>query len=177
MYIPFYHIIIIDICRLNKDRHDVRLFYCRNKGLIYAIGMIGKYYGSRSRKGVFNRGIDFLSKNLEINGGAVSKSELRRLARPNHKKDHTLKIPDRSVEILQGIIQYIDYPQDSCVHKLCREMNRMCLQRKNVQIYHCYIHMIGELITQLNRVIGNLDPNSRAFQISTALIGDQRLCR
>ena len=161
---------------LTKEQKDVRLFYCRNKGLIYAIGKIGEYYGSRCRKGIFNRGIDFLSKNLEINGERVSKSELRSLARPNRKKDKSLKIPDRSVEILHAIIQYIDYPHDSCVRRQCKEMNRICLQKKNVNIYHCHIHLIGELITQLDRVAGNLHPLSKAFQLSMALTGNNRLC-
>ena len=118
----FYHKIPIKVCQLNKGRKDSRLFYCRNKGLIYAIGKIGEYHGVRCRKGVFRRGIDFLSKNMEIKGGKVSKSELRRLVRPNSKKDHSLKLPDRSVEILQSIIEYIDYPHDSSVHEKCREI-------------------------------------------------------
>lgn len=171
-----YQNIRIGICRLNKAQNDVRLFYCRNKGLIYAIGKIGEYYGPRRRKGIFNRGIDFLSKNLEINGEPVTKSELRRLAKPNSKRDHTLKIPYRSVEIMLGIIQYLDYPQDSCVHKKCRDMNRKCLKKKQVLEYLCYIHLVGELITQLNRVVGNLDPHSDAFQLSMALTENHKLC-
>ena len=150
----FYHKIPIKVCQLNKGRKDSRLFYCRNKGLIYAIGKIGEYHGVRCRKGVFRRGIDFLSKNMEIKGGKVSKSELRRLVRPNSKKDHSLKLPDRSVEILQSIIEYIDYPHDSSVHE----------------------YMIGDLITQLNRVVGNLSSQSEAYQIIIALTENHKIC-
>lgn len=174
--INMYHIIKIGVCKLNKDHNDVRLFYCRNKGLIYAIGKIGEYYGPRCRKGIFNRGIDFLSKNLEIYGEPVSKSELRSLARPNRKKDHTLRIPDRSVEILEAIIQYLDNHQESSVHLRCKERNRLCLQRKNVKEYLCYPYLIGELIVQLNRVVGNLHPQSEVYQIAMALIGNYKIC-
>lgn len=172
----FYHKIPIKVCQLNKGRKDSRLFYCRNKGLIYAIGKIGEYHGVRCRKGVFRRGIDFLSKNMEIKGGKVSKSELRRLVRPNSKKDHSLKLPDRSVEILQSIIEYIDYPHDSSVHEKCREMNRFCLNRRKVKDYHCYEYMIGDLITQLNRVVGNLSSQSEAYQIIIALTENHKIC-
>lgn len=172
----FYHKIPIKVCQLNKGRNDSRLFYCRNKGLIYAIGKIGEYYGVRCQKSVYKRGIDFLSKNMEIKGGTVSKSELRRLVRPNSKKDHSLKLPDRSVEILHTIIKYIDYPHDSIVHEKCREMNHFCLKRRKVKVYHCYEYMIGDLITQLNRIVGNLSSQSKAYQIIIALTENHKIC-
>ena len=69
----FYHKIPIKVCQLNKRGNDSRLFYCRNKGLIYAIGKIGEYYGVRCPKSVYKRGIDFLSKTWRLKGELYQK--------------------------------------------------------------------------------------------------------
>lgn len=83
---------------------------------------------------------------------------------------------NKAVEILQAIIEYIDYPHDSSVHEKCREMNRFCLNRRKVKVYHCYEYMIGDLITQLNRVVGNLSSQSKAYQIIIALTENHKIC-
>jgi len=113
---------------------------------------------------------------MEIKMGTVSKSELRKLVRPNSKKDYSLKLPKRSVEILQEVIEYIDFPHDSSVHEKCREMNRFCLKRRKVKVYHCYEYLIGNLITQLNRVVCNLSSQSKASQIIIALTENHKVC-
>ena len=72
-----YSFIPIRICHLNDGNNDYRLSYCTNKGLIYAIGQIGKYRGvQKPRRSSYKIGLDYLATNLEINGEPVSRNEI-----------------------------------------------------------------------------------------------------
>lgn len=172
-----YNKIPIFICKLNKNKSDQRLFYCTNKGLIYAIGLIGICHGERLRKSAYKRGLDFLSKNLRVDNHHVSKSEIKRLVRPNCRALHALILPIRAKQILDGISDYIDYPEKSYIHDECRKMNRICLGKKNICTYYCYEYLIRDLIKQLDRISGNLKEGSLAKRIADNLIDNTKLCR
>lgn len=173
----FYHKIPIWICRLNKNKPDHRICYCTNKGLIYAIGLIGEYRGERTRKSSYKRGLDYLSKSLHVDGHRVSKSEIKRLVRPNCRKLHMLILPIRAKQIMEGIVNYIDYPENSIPHSRCKEMNHFCLAPKQVRAYCCYDYLIGDLIKQLDRISGNLKHGSFAATLSAELTGNRKMCR
>ena len=48
------------LCKLSKSNPNLQLSYCKNRGLIHAISLIGKYKGFQSRKSAYKRGIDYL---------------------------------------------------------------------------------------------------------------------
>ena len=56
-------------------------------------------------------------------------------------------------------------------------MAELYAKRRKAKIPFCYRHLIGELIPQLNCVLGNLDPNSKAHRIAMALTNNGRICK
>ena len=118
---------------------------------------------------------DFSNKKLD--NFSNDRFGIKCIIRPNRKKKHALKLPDRTVEIIEAIVALVDFPIDCMAHKNCREMAELYAKRRKAKIPFCYRHLIGELIPQLNCVLGNLDPNSKAHRIAMALTNNGRICK
>ena len=76
----------IRITRYNKIHYkesynDKRIDYCKNRGLIYAITLIGHFYGKDPKKSAYKNGIIYLQEKLneEENLPKVSKAEIKLL--------------------------------------------------------------------------------------------------
>lgn len=170
----FYQQVPISISKLRRANPNLKISYCENEGLKAAIELIGEYRGEISGKTAYKRGLNYLSQNLRVKGGKVSKSEIKRLIRPNCRWLHLLILPSRANEILEGIANYVDYPDNGSPHIICRGYNRAFLGKKNV--YLCYHYLIDGLLKQLNLIVGGLKSDSNFYQIAQGLINNQRIC-
>lgn len=172
----FYPYAFIPLCRFNKLNPNLRLSYCTNEGLRKAIELIGENRGEISKKSLYKRGINYLSQNLQVDNKKVSKSEIKRLVRPNCRRLHLLVLPMRSVQILEGIVQYVDCPENGCAHMQCRECNHSYLDEKHARTFICYNYLIDDLLRQLNLILGNLNPNAVFMKIAQDLVANAKLC-
>ena len=172
----FYQQVPISISKLRKANPHLQISYSKNKGLKSTIELIGEYRGEISGKTAYKRGLNYLSQNLRVNGERVSKSEIKRLIRPNCRWLHLLILPTRANEIVEGIANYVDYPDNGSPHIMCRKCNRSCLETKNVNVYMCYHYLIDDLLKQLNLIIGGIRNDTIFFRIAQELINNARIC-
>lgn len=116
----------IRIARYNKihyetEEFDKRIYYCKNRGLIYAIALIGHYHVSNPKISAYKNGIIYLQK--RINGAEgyqyVSKAEIKAAMRPCNKRKHTLKIPVDIERIIENTVEIIH--SIPTLHQQCKE--------------------------------------------------------
>lgn len=167
----------LHLCKMKLDGE--RFGYCKNKGLIYAIAQIGLYRSTKKKKSAYKRGIDFICEAYkEQNKEGLSKTEVRRLLRPNCNRKQCLKIPERAVKILDCISFYIDNPSDGTPRDNCAEMK--CLFCKKIQRnslhLHCYYYLVYELVRQFRAVEGRMDHNSIIYDIFKQIENHPKKC-
>lgn len=171
-YIP----IPLRICKYAKDNPGHHLSYCKNKGLLYAISLIGTYRGAQSRKSAYKRGVDYLYEAMNKhpeNYFHISKTEIRRLIYPSNKKKHCLNLPFRSIEILQAVVQYIDNPSDSVCRINCKEMRRIQCNKRNIPGNSCFGYLVHDLREQLAVLKGSMDEESKMREIAEFLLEER----
>jgi hypothetical protein len=151
--------------------------YCKNKGLIYAIALIGFYRSPRKKKSVYKRGIDFICNAYEeLYHEGLSKTEVRRLLRPHDKKHQCLKIPKKTLQILDCITSYIDIPSDGSPHKKCTEMKCAFCEKVQQQYLCCYYYLVYDMVKKIRSIEGSLDHNSLIYNIFKQIEYHQKKC-
>lgn len=160
-----------------KDgKNDRRIGYCKNRGLIYVITLIGHYHVKNPQKSAYKNGIIFLQEKLneDDNLSYISKAEIKRAMRPNLKRKNSLKIPVEMDRIVSKAIDIIHSIQD--LHKQCRTMNHAYANLNNVRHLQCYRFLIGSLIWNLDVIHGAIVDNSPLRDLYNTLCGNHRLC-
>lgn len=172
----------IRIARYNKIHYktresDKRISYCKNRGLIYAIALIGHYHVSNPKISAYKNGIIYLQK--RINGAEgyryVSKAEIKAAMRPCNKRKHTLKIPVDIERIIENTVEIIHLIPT--LHQQCKEMNHVYADLENVLHLQCYHFLIGSLLTNMATIHGAFEDNSSVKTIYNNLSGNHSLCR
>lgn len=163
----------IRLCKLSKENPNLRLSFCINKGLLYAISLIGEYKGFHSKKSSYKRGIDYLyyvlNKDSRIKNH-VSKTEIRRLIYPSNKRRHCLKIPLNTIPILETIVSYVDNPSDNTCRSKCREMRQFRCKLNGITSLDCYGYLIKELREQLFLLRDGLEDNADLRKIAEYIL-------
>lgn len=172
----------IRIVRYNKIHYktgefDKRISYCKNRGLIYAIALIGHYHVSNPKISAYKNGIIYLQKRLNGAEGYryVSKAEIKAAMRPCNKRKHTLKIPVDIERIIENTVEIIH--SIPALHQQCKERNHVYADFENVQHLQCYQFLIVSLIKNLDMIHGALDENAPVKELYNTLSANHRLCR
>lgn len=172
----------IRIARYNKIHYkageiDKRISYCKNRGLIYAITLIGRYHVNNPKKSAYKNGIVYLQKRInEVECYRyVSKAEIKAAMRPCNKRKHTLKIPVNIEKIIENTVEIIH--SISALHQQCKEMNHVYADFDNVKHLQCYHFLIDSLIKNLDMIHGALDENAPVKELYNNLSANHRLCR
>jgi len=171
-YIP----IPLRICQYAKKNPGKHLSYCKNKGLLYAISLIGTYRGAQSRKSAYKRGVDYLYYVINRDSERyfhISKTEIRRLIYPSNKRKHRLNLPFRSIEILKTVIRYIDNPSDSICRMKCKEMRVLQCKKYNIPGNSCLGYLVHDLRTQLAILKDRMDKESKMREITDFLLDER----
>lgn len=169
-YIP----IPLRICRYAKDNPGKHLSYCKNRGLLYAISLIGTYRGAQSHKSAYKKGVDYLYEVINKDHYFhISKTEIRRLIYPSKKKKHCLYLPFRSIEILRAVINYIDEPSDSVCRVRCKEMRVIQCKKRNIPGNTCLGYLVHELREQLVILRGSMDEESKIREIADFILEER----
>ena len=137
----------IRLCCLSKENPRLHLSYCKNKGLLHAVSLIGEYKGLHSRKSSYKRGIDYLYIALNMDKDMryhISKTEIRRLIYPCNKRKHCLKVPFNTIFILNKIVEYVDNPLHSQCHIRCKEMKDFYCKDGNRTDNKCFAYLVKE---------------------------------
>lgn len=172
----FQRINILRINRIRLKNGDKRIGYCTNRGLIYAIKLIGIYYCKDKNNKPYKNGINYVKNYLdEIRHVYVSKAEIKSAMRPCRKRKHMLKISDNICEIVNAVKELID--NKDLAHWRCIEKNNEYARIYNVNRLGCYQHLVGNLINQLRIIEGALTKDSNVYNIYKELEGYWRLCK
>lgn len=170
------------IARYNKihykeGNNDKRLSYCKNRGLIYAITLIGRYHVNNPKKSAYKNGIVYLQKriNKDESYRYVSKAEIKAAMRPCNKRKHTLKIPADIERIIENTVEIIH--SIPTLHQQCKEMNHVYADFENVQHLQCYHFLIDSLINNMSAIHGAFRDNAPVKDLYNSLSGNHRLCR
>lgn len=167
----------IRLCELSKENPKLRLSYCRNKGLLHAISLLGEHRGGHTKKSSYKRGIDYLYRVLNNDDNKmnhVSKTEIRRLIYPCNKRKHCLKIPLNTIPIIEAIVNYIDNPSENSCRTKCRAMRQYRSRLDGVTSINCYGYLIKELREQLFLLRSSIDENSELYKIAEYILNDSR---
>lgn len=165
----------IRLCYLSKQNPELSLSYCRNKGLLYAISLLGEYRGAHSRKSAYKRGIDFLYHviNSEHRMTHVSKTEIKRLIYPCNKRRHCLKVPINTIQILEAIVMYIDNPRDGVCRSKCKAMRDYQCNKDNIRSHNCYAYIVKELRSQLFLLRESMEEDSELLKITDYILRNE----
>lgn len=165
----------LHLCKMELEKNQCE--YCKNKGLIYAVAQIGLYRSIKNKKSIYKRGIDFICEAYEQQyHEGLSKTEVRRLLRPNCKRKHCLKIPKKTIKILECISQYIDNPADGTPHNNCAEMKCVFSKKIQQESLHCYYYLVYDLVKQFRAVEGRIDKNSLIYDIFKQIENHPKTC-
>ena len=164
------------LCRLKIKGRNVG--YCKNQGLIDAITFIGEYRAPYEKnKSPYMRGVDFIRNAYERNYNEwISKAEIKRLMRPNYKRLHLLKIPSRTIKILECIALHIDFPTDCLSRKHCMEKKTEFCHNNNINSICCYRYLAYNLYVQLEEIEGLLDQKSIIYSIYKEIEDNKKNC-
>lgn len=172
----------IGIARYNKihykeGNNDKRISFCKNRGLIYAITLIGRHYVSIPKKSPYKNGIVYLQKVINGTEGQryISKAEIKTAMRPYRKRKHSLKIPVDIETIVMNTVEIIH--STTTLHKQCVEMNHVYAEQNKVNHLHCYRFLIGPLIKHLDIIHGAFDEKAPIKDLYNSLNGYHRLCK
>ena len=172
----------IKIARYNKihykeGHNDRRISFCKNRGLIYAITLIGRHYVSAPKKSPYKNGIIYLQKviNDVEEQRYISKSEIRTAMRPFRKRKHMLKVPVDIETIVMNTIEIIH--SMPALHEQCAEMNHVYVGLNNVKQLQCYRFLIGPLIKHLDIIHGAIADNAPLRDLYNSLFSNHRLCK
>lgn len=163
---------------LCKTRVDGRwLCYCRNKGLIYAIAQIGYYKAPYEKKSVYKRGLDYVcSLYWKQYNEKLSKQEVRRLLRPDDRKNHRLIISKKTLNILECISSCVDFPINGLTHWNCMTMrNNYCKKIQRPEL-HCHYYLVFNLVSHLRSLEGKMDHNSDLYRIYRQIENHPKKC-
>lgn len=177
----------IRIARYNRIHYkegnkDKRIGYCKNRGLIYAITLIGHHHVKDPKKSAYKNGIIYLQEKLNENRTDaannqhhISKAEIRAAMRPHSKRKHSLKIPMDIERIVNKTTEVVS--STPAIHNKCREMNHSYAESYNVRHLLCYRFLIGSLIKRLEIIHGAMNDNAFIRDLYNSLSGNHRLCR
>lgn len=171
----FQRINILRINRIRLKNGDKRIGYCTNRGLIYAIRLIGIYYSRDEGNKPYKSGIDYVKQYLaQVHNIYVSKAEIKSAMRPCRKRKHMLKISSNICEIVKTVKELVD--NKDFTHWLCIEKNNEYACIYKVHRLGCYQHLVGNLINQLRIIKGALAKGSNLEDIYGELEGDKSFC-
>ena len=168
---------ILQYNRINiQQGNNRRIKYCVNRGLIYAITLVGQCYVIDSQKSSYKNGINYLQNylNKDKTQYTISKAEIKRAMRPNRKRRHSLKIPVDIERIINGVVFLVD--GISSIHEQCTEMNHTYACFNRVKHLGCYQFLVGNLIEQLGVVSGAMVPNTPLKSLYNSLSASRKLC-
>lgn len=162
-------------CKMEVDGRKLKR--CKNSNLILAIELIGFYKAPYQKKSLYKRGIDYICTKYKLMfNETLYKTEIRRLARPNRKKESCLYFPKKILKILECITSCIDIPGNDTTHKHCMTVKQnFC---KNIQrpYLHCYYYLVFELITHMRALEGRMDHRSMLYEIYRKLENHPKRC-
>jgi len=165
---------IVGRCRLRYDSNDPLLFYCKNSNLIYAIKYIGKVYGAKTSSRTFTDGVIIIKSEMRKKGCFVSESAIRRLARPNYKKKHVIKVPRCAEEILLVVISLIHQSRE--IKDECKERNYRRCKKSKLNSFPCFHFLVDNLIEQLTRLYGTFADDADIKEIFENLKNHTEKC-
>lgn len=172
----------IRIARYNKiyykeGNKDKRIDYCKNRGLIYAITLIGHNHVKAPNKSAYKNGIIYLQEKLNgtENLRNISKAEIKTAMRSYRKRKHSLKIPVDMERIVTNTIEIIHSTPG--LHQQCMEMNYAYAEFYNVRYLLCYRFLIGPLIKHLDIIHGAMVDNTPIKDLYNTLSGNYKLCK
>lgn len=172
----------IGIARYNKihykeGNNDRRISFCKNRGLIYAITLIGRHYVSAPKKSPYKNGIVYLQKVINGTEGQryISKAEIKTAMRPYRKRKHSLKIPVDIETIVMNTVEIIH--SMPALHEQCAEMNQAYAGLNSVRQLQCYRFLIGPLIKHLDIIHGAIADNAPLRDLYNSLFSNHRLCK
>lgn len=171
--------LIFHYLRFCKTKVDgKKLNYCKNANLIYAIKQIGIYKAPNEKKSAYKRGIDYICTTYRLMyNDTLYKTEVKRLARPNLKREHCLYFPKKTLKILECIVSCIDMPTDGTTHNNCMIARHVFCEKKQRPNLHCYYFLVFELITHLRAVEGQMDHRAKAYDIYRELENHPKKCK
>ena len=105
------------------------------------------------------------------------KTEVRRLVRPNLKREHCLYFPQKTLKILDCIVSCIDVPEDGTIHNKCVNARQCFCEEQHRPNLHCYLFLVFDLITHLRALEGQMDHRSKAYDIFRKLENHPKKCK
>ena len=173
---PYLIIHYFRFCRIGLDGKKLR--YCINDNLIYAINQIGFYKAPNEKKSAYKRGINYICNTYKLMfNETLYKTEVRRLARPNLKREHCLYFPQKTLKILDCIVSCIDVPEDGTIHNKCVNARQCFCEEQHRPNLHCYFFLVFDLITHLRALEGQMDHRSKAYDIFRKLEKHPKKCK
>lgn len=164
--------------RRRLSNKDHRLGYCKNRGLIYAVALIGRRHFYNRKKSAYKNGIDYICYVYNISGsykGTISKSEVRSVLRPNRKRRHELRITSKAIYIIECISNIID-TENKNVREECKAMNNRYAHKQNINYLRCYRYLVGNLICQLNNLAPIFTDGSELQNLHRQLVNHTKHC-
>jgi len=164
------------LCRIKVDKKPLN--YCKNKALNFAIKQIGIYKAPNGHKSAYQRGIDYVCASYRVMyNETLYKTELRRLVRPNRKREHCLYFPKKTLKILECITSCIDMPANGTIHMVCMEArNTFCTEVRRPTLC-CYYYLVYELIRHLRALEGRMEHRSLVYDIFRKIENHPQKCK
>lgn len=168
----------IRFCRIKlDDKHYIN--YKKNEYYIEALKIIGKNFGRSfygdNKSTDYNLGIRYVRECTANNYNIIiTKSQVKRLARPHCRKHHAMKFPIRTYEILSTVRTLIDNSQ-KCSFECKSNKQEYCKKIKQENIL-CRDYLIGNFYKCLRYQRGQYNPNSYAERLLNILDQDYQNC-
>lgn len=151
---------IIKCCTVKlDDEHYHYLNYNKNVGFIEALKIIGKNYGrvlyGDKKMTDYKLGIRYVREcTANQYHTIVSKSQIKRLARPHCRKHHAMKFPVVTYEILTIVRTLID-KSNQCISE-CKACKMEYCKRTNRDNMLCRDFLVGNFIDASSSNVGNI---------------------
>jgi hypothetical protein len=168
----------IRFCRIKlDDKHYIN--YKKNEYYIEALKIIGKNFGRSfygdNKSTDYNLGIRYVRECTANNYNIIiTKSQVKRLARPHCRKHHAMKFPIRTYEILSTVRTLIDNSQ-KCSFECKSNKQEYCKKIKQENIL-CRDYLIGSFYKCLRYQRGKYNQNSYAERLLNILDQDYQNC-
>lgn len=172
----------VTLLKLRVESNDPLLTYYQNNYFIKVVKLIGetygqKYFGKCKVEKYYSHGVKFLQWYL-ANGPAkqpVSKAQIRRMAYPNYKRMHVIKIPLTLMTILKAVQELVDDNSVAC--NTCKLEKKKFCQERNKKNILCKDYLLKELLDCLCAYRGRLEPGCKALDILSELDGFTNNCK
>lgn len=172
-------VFLMQFIRRRLTDKDHRLEYCRNRGLIYAVALIGRNHFYNRKKSAYKNGIDYVCyvyNRNDLYRGSISKSEVRSVLRPNRKRRHELRITSKAIYIIDCISNIVN-AENKTVRDECMAMNNRYAHRQNIKYLRCYRYLVESLIYQLNKLSPILTEGTELMNLQRQLVGNIKHCK